>query len=206
MRSNKTLKTLSFAVLLFANFGLAARAKADALVLGLDQTQVVENVGANTTVGQDVVVNATTTIDGFAFFLGDPSGQALTYTLTDLTTSTVLFSETFDDTTLNPALTNIAIPVSGRNWLEVYMSPLTLVAGADIYEFSVSGAGGLRLGTDPTTLTELGLATSGDAEVGLRVWDPPSAVTPEPNPLVLLGTGIMAAAGLMRRRLVAQAA
>jgi len=170
-------------------------ANADSLVLGLDET-TYGRLAANTTLSQDVQVSAPTTVDGFAFFLSDPSGAPVTYSITDLTTGTTLFTETFDDTTLNPTLTNIAIPTGTRAWLEAYMPPLTLPAGGDIYQFSLSGAGALDVGVDPASSTGTGMEAVNGPTAGLRVWDPP-AVTPEPSPLIMLGTGFLALVGVV---------
>ena len=118
-------------------------------------------------------------IDGMAFYLSDPSGAPITYSITDLTTDSTLFSETFDDTTLNPSLTNIAIPEGKKDWLEAYLPPIMLAPGNDIYQFSLSGAGALKVGIDPTSTFDNGLEPEGGAVLGLRVY----AITPEPESL-----------------------
>jgi hypothetical protein len=46
------------------------------------------------------------------------------------------------------------------------------------------------------TINAEGLSTD---DVGLRIYDPPPPV-PEPSSLVLMGTGILAAAGTLRRK------
>jgi hypothetical protein len=190
---------LSLFVIACMSFSIFARA--DTLVLGLDETSR-GTLGANTALSQDVQASANTTIDGFAFFMSDPSGAPVTYSISDLTTGSTLFSETFDDTTLDPTLTSVAIPaVSQRAWVELYLSsPLTLDAGSDVYAFSISGVGALDVGEDPTTSTEDGLAGVGSPEAGLRVWGLP-AVAPEPTPLILLGSGMLALFGVMSGRI-----
>ena len=190
---------LSLFVVACMSFSIFARA--DSLVLGLDETSRV-TLGANTVLSQDVQASANTTLDGFAFFMSDPSGAPVTYSISDLTTGSTLFSETFDDTTLDPTLTSIAIPgVSKRDWVELYLpSPLTLDAGSDVYAFSISGDGALDVGENPTTSTEDGLAGVGSPEAGLRVWGLP-AVAPEPTPLILLGSGMLALFGVMSGRI-----
>jgi len=190
---------LSLFVIACMSFSIFARA--DSLVLGLDNTSH-GTLGANTLLSQDVQMSANTTIDGFAFFMSDPSGAPVTYSISDLTTGSTLFSETFDDTTLDPTLTSVAIPaVSQRAWVELYLSsPLTLDAGSDVYAFSISGDGALDVGENPTTSTEDGLAGVGSPEAGLRVWGLP-AVAPEPTPLILLGSGMLALFGAMSGRI-----
>lgn len=190
---------LSLFVVACMSFSIFARA--DSLVLGLDETSRV-TLGANTVLSQDVQASANTTLDGFAFFMSDPSGAPVTYSISDLTRGSTLFSEIFDDTTLDPTLTSIAIPgVSKRDWVELYLpSPLTLDAGSDVYAFSISGDGALDVGENPTTSTEDGLAGVGSPEAGLRVWGLP-AVAPEPTPLILLGSGMLALFGAMTGRI-----
>ncbi len=189
---------LSLFVVACMSFSIFARA--DSLVLGLDETSRV-TLGANTVLSQDVQASANTTLDGFAFFMSDPSGAPVTYSISDLTTGSTLFSEIFDDTTLDPTLTSVAIPVSQRAWVELYLpSPLTLDAGSDVYAFSISGDGVLNVGENPTISTEDGLAAFGSPEAGLRVWGLP-AVAPEPTPLILLGSGMLALFGVMSGRI-----
>ena len=189
---------LSLFVIACMSFSIFARA--DSLVLGLDETSHVV-LDANTVLSQDVQASANTTLDGFAFFMSDPSGAPVTYSISDLTRGSTLFSEIFDDTTLDPTLTSVAIPVSQRAWVELYLpSPLTLDAGSDVYAFSISGDGALDVGENPTTSTEDGLAALGSPEAGLRVWGLP-AVAPEPTPLILLGSGMLALFGAMSGRI-----
>ncbi|HZL28633.1 MAG TPA: PEP-CTERM sorting domain-containing protein [Acidobacteriaceae bacterium] len=56
-------------------------------------------------------------------------------------------------------------------------------------------------GSPPSGLPPLGWPTTGNPPTtGSSVPPPPVAVTPEPNSLLLLGTGIASAAGLLRQR------
>jgi hypothetical protein len=205
----RMMRSLNTAILVISALGLATRAKADVLVLGLDETIQIDSLGAGSTLTQDVQVSSTTTIDGLAFFLSDSTGKALTYSITDVTTGTLVLSDTFTNTaftsTVTPGSISESIPTGSKDWLELYTAPITLGAGSDlndIYAFSVSGVGALKVGIDPTSFTEVGFSPTGDGtEVGLRVWDPPTAVTPEPSSLLMLGTGILSAAGVLRRRL-----
>ena len=199
---------LSLALVVLPVLSFPVLAKADTLVLGLQETTAVDSLSAGHTLSQAVSVSATTTISEFGFFLSDPSGNAMTYSITDVTTgSSLLFSQTINGTTLvgtDAGDISEAIPTGNKDWLDLFTGPVTLNAG-DIYDFSISGVGALKVGISPTASadTEIGLAPVGqDVELGLRVWDPP-AVTPEPSSLVLMGTGILAAAGAMRKRIKA---
>jgi hypothetical protein len=122
------------------------------------------------------------------------------------------------------------IAADGKAWAYVDGLSIDLQAG-NVYDFGVYGDALLTVGLDPITSSFTGgltLPTSGPtsydvtgdtigsalsgtinaeglstADVGIRIYDPPTA-TPEPNSLVLLGTGILAAAGTVRRRMFAR--
>jgi len=176
-------------------------ARADTLLLALNQTSVVDTLSANASLSQDVQATSNSTLDGMAFFLSDPSGAPITYSISDLTTSSSLFSETFDDTTLDPLLTTIAIPEGAKAWLELYLPPTTLLANGDTYQFSLSGAGSLKVGIDPTSTQDVSLQPVGGSTLGLRVLGD-SAVAPELDSLLLLGTGaaFLVFAGVKRKQ------
>ncbi len=192
---------LNLSVFAAALLVLPPCARADTLLLALNQTSAVATLRANATLSQDIQAISNSTLDGMAFFLSDPTGAPITYSISDLTTSSTLFSETFDDTTLDPILTSIAIPEGAKAWLELYLPPTMLAANGDTYQFSVSGAGSLKVGINPTSALEDGLQPVGGSNVGLRVWGD-SAVAPEPDALLLLATGatFLAFAGVKRRQ------
>jgi hypothetical protein len=203
---------------LFASLAATVAAKADPLVFSVDQTQVPTSFSAGAGVGQAVSAAQTMTVDGFAFDLDQRGGGNVDYFIYDATTGTY---------TLAPEA--VAVSATNRTWDLLDGFTVTLDAG-DVYYFGVYGSNQISVGMDPistSSLYGLGVPTtaftsydfSGDTptvgltgtdnghgmttnEVGLRVYsiDPPTADTPEPNSLVLMGTGILAAAGAMRRK------
>lgn len=209
--------SLSLVVLPIVSFPLYA--KADSVVFGLTESQLPLTLGAGKGIAQAVQADQTMSIDAFGFDLDQKSGGNVDYFIYDATTSSLLLSPT-------------AVAVVNSPKLFTYLTGLNLTLNAgDLYYFGVYGTGLMTINTDPTAFAGDGLsvpttgATSlnvtGDvlgtaiagtlnvdgistADASLRVFsNNPPAVTPEPSSLVLMGTGILAAAGAMRRRLVA---
>jgi hypothetical protein len=125
----------------------------------------------------------------------------------------------------------VSAPSGTRDW--TYLSGISVQLDVgNIYYFGVYGDAPMTVGLNPTTssfsdglaLPATGSASlyfTGDtpgaplvgllnddglsnADVGLRVYDP--SPTPEPTTLVLLGTGILGAAGALRGRVSAKMA
>jgi PEP-CTERM motif len=208
--------TLALVVLPVLSFPIYA--KADSVVYGLTESQNPTIFGAGTGVGQAVFADQTMTIDSFGFDVSQKGGGNLEYFIYDATTSSLLLGPT-------------AVSVLNAPKQFTYLDGLSLTLDANnLYYFGVYGTGLMDINMDPTAFSGDGLslptsaATSvnvtGDVlgssldgtingqglsteDASLRVFsNNPPAVTPEPSSLILMGTGILAAAGALRRRLM----
>jgi hypothetical protein len=205
-------RPLRFALFVFAVFGLTAILHADDLSLTLTNPQSIDYLAAGTGIGQEVAMSQSLNISAFAFNLEAPKGGDATFMIWNSTNSTVVASVTVALTQGDTA-----------GWVEAALAePVVLNAGSDYY-FSIIADTPVAVGADPESESGIGMSavsdttagsiydysnfsnptptTSGEGSVALEVTDPPSAAAPEPSSLALLGTGILAAAGVIRRRL-----
>jgi len=207
-------RSLSFLLAALAFFGSAIRAKADIIAVSLDETRDPTKFSAGLGIGQPVYATANTDIDSFGFFLDQVGGGDVNFFIYDATTSALVL-----------APEAVVAPSGTKDWAYLDGISVTLNAG-NLYYFGVYGDATMTVGLDPTTssfsdglelpatgpaslnftgdtpgaaltglLNDDGLST---ADAGLRVYVPSPA--PEPSSLVLLGTGVLAAAEAMRRR------
>ena len=200
----KVTHALPLAALALALLGSSGFAQTAPVVFGLTQTYLPTQFTAGNGVGQAVTVADDMTIDGFGFYLEQRGGGDVDF---------FILNQTTGQTIVDP--TGVSTVASPKQWDNLdFNTPLALTGG-DTYIFGVYGDNLMTVGTQPqATFTSDGLGVgasydftgttnTGSAanEVGLRIYsnDPPDA--PEPSSLLLLGTGIMAAAGVVRKRL-----
>jgi hypothetical protein len=193
----------------------ASSAPTDPLVFGLTETNpsVYATLTAGQGIGQAVTVGENLTINDFGFYLEPVPAATVDFFIYDETTSTVVLAP---------------VGVTGKAWEYLDDLDVNLYGGQTYYFGVVDIAGTLDVGSDPadhffsddlgipggfppvsiSSLDFTGNATSvaptttnGSADIALRIYSTED-LAPEPNSLILLGTGILAGAATLRRKFV----
>lgn len=185
-------------------------AHADTLIFDLSNTNNGTYRDANSGPAQGVIASTTTTISGFSFYL-ETSAENVKFFITDGTGANVLYSGV-----------QAVGSTSSFSWVESSPLSFTLDAGSEYYFGIVGDGANTNIGFiyPPVSYSANGLTAdasgnantssfttptlelhSGGAEIGLQLYGGDSvAPTPEPSSFMLLGSGVLSAAGLVRRR------
>lgn len=183
---------------------LATTAFADNIVFDLSPTNGVTSRGAGNGTGQGVIVDTTQTLSDIEFYLDSPNGGNFKYFIYNGANDDLLYLTTFHvDPIAN--LTWVAAPVNftlqGGN---TYYFGVISDSAADYgyifppINYSNNGLTAVTTGNSNYTGYNIPLFSgNGAAEIGLRLSE-----VPEPGSMVLLGTGALGLAGVLRRKLM----
>lgn len=205
----RTLRYVAFLMCVSLCSLCAKASPTDPLIFGLSQSSGTTSFAGTNGIGQAVTVSESMSINDFGFYLNQIPSSAVDFFIYDKTTSSL---------TMAPA----SVTTQTRGWDYLTGRDIDL-NGGDTYYFGVYGAAGstLWVGTNPQTqffsdglgipdgvssldfTGDVPTTTAGAGDVALRIYstDPPGE-TPEPSSLMLLGSGILAGAAVVRRKFV----
>ena len=185
----------------------ATSAFADNIIFDLSPTNGVTNRSAGNGTGQGVIADSTTTINSMSFFLDSPNGGNFKFFIFNGTNDDLLFLQT-----------EHVDPISQMQWVSSPEFNFTLQAGNTYYFGIISDAsadygyiyppinysnnGLTAVTTGNSNYTGYGepiFAGNGAAEIGLQLGQ---TGIPEPGSIVMLGSGVLGLAGVLRRKLM----
>lgn len=201
-------KLLMLALMTVLSIGYA---QADSLTFDLSPTNNTTHRGPDSGPGQGVIGGNDVTITSMAMFLNMPNGGDLKYMIWEGNNDDLLFSQTM-----------AVAPSDTPSWVKSNPFSFTMTAGTE-YWFAVIADNEINVGyifppisyTSPSGLSADESGNSnyvdfanptpdiyGGAEIGLQLYSggaPPPI--PEPSSLLLFGSGVLAFAGVARRKL-----
>jgi hypothetical protein len=134
--------------------------------------------------------------------LGSGTVSKNAMTLNDAFISTNQFGYNFDLVSANLSFNSVSVPEGVRLWLNLYNA--VVPSGDPVYwdENSGAGCGGYQGNGDcPSSASESAVGTIPSEAFTIVGQQSSGGTTPEPSSIMLLGSGILGLAGLMRRKL-----